>query len=172
MSDLLPCGFCGGVAELVDVFGWRVRCRDCSACHGVGYGLQSAAIAKWNARAPSPSPSAAVSEEAVGSLDEIDALVADLSIDEHSLRGLIHDQLSTVRKGLAAGVGGAGWVKTDTQRPADLTDVLAIWWQGEQCIAFLRDGVWWYRGNMGMKSANVPPTHWQPLPLPPRDGGR
>ena len=55
------------------------------------------------------------------------------------------------------------WIPVSERLPEDGFHVLAEWWQGDVCIAHIRDGVWWYRGNTGMKAANVPPVKWMPI---------
>lgn len=60
-----------------------------------------------------------------------------------------------------------GWTITKEKNPADCTDVDAIWWGGDRKMAYLRDGVWWYYGQMGVKAATVAPEYWRPLPPPP-----
>lgn len=61
MSDLLPCPFCGGEAELVDfdLDSCFVECRKCRASQPVLWPKSTSrqdAIAAWNRRAPAIPP--------------------------------------------------------------------------------------------------------------------
>lgn len=67
---------------------------------------------------------------------------------------------------------GDGWTITKNKSPVECTDVDAIWWGGDRKMAYLRDGVWWYYGQMGVKAARVAPEYWRPLPPPPSDKAR
>ena len=54
MTELLPCPFCGGEAELANPYGigWYVRCKR-PGCAMMGYDneTEAEAIAAWNSRA-------------------------------------------------------------------------------------------------------------------------
>jgi hypothetical protein len=55
MSDLLPCPFCGGGAELCEAIHpdtWLVRCTVCQ-CKTVNYYTKAQASDIWNARTAS-----------------------------------------------------------------------------------------------------------------------
>jgi hypothetical protein len=67
-------------------------------------------------------------------------------------------------------VVGSGWIKCSDQAPAECVDVDAIWWGGDRKMAHVRNGAWWYYGQMGIKAANVAPKFWRPLPPPPGEG--
>jgi hypothetical protein len=71
----------------------------------------------------------------------------------------------SMRAALQKVVGG--WIKCSEQAPAECVDVDAIWWGGDRKMAHVRNGVWWYYGQMGIKDANVAPKFWRPLPPPP-----
>lgn len=82
----------------------------------------------------------------------------------------LHNRMRHALESALSGCGGASdgeWVKTKERPPADCTDVDAVWWGGDRKMAHLRDGVWWYYGQMGIKKANVAPEHWRPLPPAP-----
>lgn len=50
MTELKPCPFCGGEAELYNDEGlWKVQCEDCEASTGQYY-MPENAIAAWNTR--------------------------------------------------------------------------------------------------------------------------
>lgn len=64
------------------------------------------------------------------------------------------------------------WIACKDRMPEPRTDVLAVWWGGDRCIAFFDDrpalGGWWYINRSGgLRLAQVAPNAWQPLPPPP-----
>lgn len=58
--ELLPCPFCGGAAEWVDIesgdcFGGSfIQCAACWACSPVEFGFKENLTSKWNTRVPDP----------------------------------------------------------------------------------------------------------------------
>ncbi len=58
MADLLPCPFCGGKAERIDiedgdnVGGSCVTCTTCNASGNVEFGFKENFVSNWNRRAP------------------------------------------------------------------------------------------------------------------------
>lgn len=49
----LPCPFCGGTPEVVDLCGWEILCRDCGASMcDTDDASREGAIAAWNRRTP------------------------------------------------------------------------------------------------------------------------
>lgn len=53
MSELLPCPFCGGEAEIngANKYGWSVWCKKCHSNNNWGHATEQGAIDAWNTRA-------------------------------------------------------------------------------------------------------------------------
>ena len=76
-AELLPCPFCGGVAELVETMGsqasafspyFRVTCAECGV-HQDQWDERKPAIAAWNTRATPKSSEGELLEEAIEVLE-------------------------------------------------------------------------------------------------------
>lgn len=75
MSDLKPCPFCGGEAELhVEGRLWTVDCIGECETEGFPAKSQAAAIAAWNRRAPDPALTRRVAELEEGLLESAGVL--------------------------------------------------------------------------------------------------
>lgn len=51
-SELLPCPFCGGEAEIngANKYGWSVWCKKCHSNNNWGHAMEQEAIEAWNTR--------------------------------------------------------------------------------------------------------------------------
>lgn len=78
MTDLLPCPFCGGTAERIEIeepgdnFGGTcIGCRRCGACGPVHFDRKENLVSSWNDRPPLPSRAARdVLDERARQIDE------------------------------------------------------------------------------------------------------
>ncbi len=169
MSDILPCPFCGN-EPIKNVITNTLRC----ASFGCPISDASMRLSEWNTRHAAP---VVISEDVDERMDRLHVLAEHFvstyeTMTDSGSRGESEDHFWSAReecmKALsaleAASLPAGGWVKMSDRKPGSHT-ALFYYPAGESLGSRYAETICGYSEYHGP----FQPTHWMPLPSPPKD---
>lgn len=165
MPELLLCPFCGGndigyYGDLCD--GYGVAC-ECGASAGLYEGTRGTyeitakqkAVKAWNARADLSAP---LPEDRQRALDNCDAIER------------AHPDLQPVIETIRRALGQPEWLPIESA-PRGVNVIISCNGFVTSAVCNIKNNQWWELNNDPTDSWGIQlyPTHWMPLPQPPKD---